>query len=360
MIYDISEELLTGSVYPGDPEPKLLKIERLDQEDECNLSGITACLHNGTHIDAPAHFIRGGATIEELDLETLSGKALVASFTGEISEDQMRDLLKSRKVHRLLIKGKAHLSADAARYCVKAGIRLLGTEVTSVDYEHEFKEDESEEFMDRADLYPIHQILLGAGCLILENVVLARVPDGSYELEAYPINIAGAEASLVRAVLKPYHQVPKMTTLCYIRRGDDYLMLLRNKKKDDINEGKWIGVGGKAEALESPNDCVIREAYEETGLTLVNPKLRGIITFLSDEWEAEYMMLYEADQFTGELTSDCPEGTLKWIPREEIGKLNLWDGDRIFLKELLETDHFINLKLQYEGDILKKATHYGA
>jgi len=144
----------------------------------------------------------------------------------------------------------------------------------------------------------------------------------------------------------------KLTTLCYIEndRGE-YLMLHRTKKRNDLNAGKWIGVGGKFEADETPEECLLREVYEETGLTLTHYRFRGIVTFLSNEWEGEYMHLFTADKYEGTLC-DCNEGELAWVPKNDVLKLNLWEGDHIFLRELLENDRFFSLKLSYTGDVL--------
>ena len=144
------------------------------------------------------------------------------------------------------------------------------------------------------------------------------------------------------------------TTLCYITRGDEVLMLHRVKKKNDLNQDKWIGIGGKFEKDESPDECLLREAYEETGLTLTNWKCRGIVTFLSDRWEGEYMYLFTADGFTGELKT-CEEGDLQWVSRDFISQLPLWEGDPIFLKLLWEDAPFFLLKLRYEGERLAEA-----
>lgn len=141
------------------------------------------------------------------------------------------------------------------------------------------------------------------------------------------------------------------TTLCYIEKDGCYLMLLRNKKEVDENKGKWIGVGGKFEEGESPEECLLRETREETGLTLLSYKLRAIVTFVSDEWGCEYMHLFTADQFEGELTP-CNEGELRWIPKNQILDLNLWEGDRPFLKLLFEDGPFFTMKLCYQGDEL--------
>ena len=142
------------------------------------------------------------------------------------------------------------------------------------------------------------------------------------------------------------------TSLCYIEKDGSYLMQHRVKKDHDLNEGKWVGVGGKFEEGESPEDCVIRETLEETGLTLTSFQYRGIITFLSDKWEGEHMHLFTADGFTGELVRDCPEGDLQWVPKEQVLSLPIWEGDRYFLDLLLRDSGFFTMKLAYEGDKL--------
>lgn len=144
----------------------------------------------------------------------------------------------------------------------------------------------------------------------------------------------------------------KLTTLCYIENDHgEYLMLHRTKKQNDLNAGKWIGVGGKFEADETPEECLLREVYEETGLTLTRYRFRGIVTFLSNKWEGEYMHLFTADKYEGTLC-DCNEGELAWVPKNDVLKLNLWEGDHIFLRELLKNDRFFSLKLSYTGDVL--------
>lgn len=148
------------------------------------------------------------------------------------------------------------------------------------------------------------------------------------------------------------------TTLCYIEQDGKYLMLHRVKKENDLNHDKWIGIGGKFEDKESPEDCVLREALEETGLTLQAPEYRGIVTFVSDQWPTEYMHLFWADKFTGELR-DCDEGTLEWISKEALLKLPMWEGDRIFLGLLADKAPFFSLKLAYQGDQLQEAVLNG-
>jgi len=142
------------------------------------------------------------------------------------------------------------------------------------------------------------------------------------------------------------------TTLCYIEKDGKYLMLLRNKKENDLNEGKWIGIGGKFEKDETPDQCLLREVKEETGLTLTEYKLRGVIGFISDKWDDENMYLYTATGFEGELNYDCSEGDLKWIDKDKVMDLNLWEGDRLFLPRLIAGENDINMALHYEGDEL--------
>ena len=146
----------------------------------------------------------------------------------------------------------------------------------------------------------------------------------------------------------------KNTTLCYIQRGDQYLMLHRVKKENDLNHDKWVGVGGKFEPNESPDDCLKREVLEETGLTLTGYRCRGVVTFLSDRWEGEYMYLYTADGFEGDLL-DCDEGTLEWVDIDRVPELPLWAGDRIFFRLLRQDAPWFSLKLRYAGDTLVEA-----
>lgn len=144
----------------------------------------------------------------------------------------------------------------------------------------------------------------------------------------------------------------KMTTLCYIENNDCYLILHRTKKKKDVNKDKWIGVGGHAEGNETPQECLIREVKEETGLLLTSYKFRGLITFISDEYEAEMMCLFTADGYTGELIT-CDEGELEWVKKSDVPQLPTWEGDAQFLKLLLEDEkRFFAMKLRYEGERL--------
>lgn len=141
----------------------------------------------------------------------------------------------------------------------------------------------------------------------------------------------------------------KLTTLCYMEKDECYLMLHRVSKENDINKDKWIGIGGHFEEGESPEECLLREVKEETGLTLLSWRFRGIVTFCSEGYGTEYMCLYTADGFSGEL-QDCAEGILQWIPKEQVNSLNLWEGDRIFLDLLWRETPFFSLKLSYGKD----------
>ena len=143
----------------------------------------------------------------------------------------------------------------------------------------------------------------------------------------------------------------KFTTLCYIEKNNKCLMLYRNKKSNDLNEGKWIGVGGKFEEKESPDECLLREVKEETGLTLTKYKLRCLITFVSDIWETEHMYVYTASDFTGTL-KNCPEGELHWIDKEKVKDLPTWEGDKIFLDRMEKEKDFFMVKVEYKGDKL--------
>ena len=145
----------------------------------------------------------------------------------------------------------------------------------------------------------------------------------------------------------------KLTTLCYIEKDDSYLMLHRGRKEKDINKDKWIGVGGHFEAEESPEDCLLREVREETGLELTSWRLRGIVTFSFEGFGTEYMFLYTADGFEGELTDLCNEGELEWVEKETVPSLPTWEGDSLFLDLLLADEkRFFTIKCVYEDDRL--------
>lgn len=144
-----------------------------------------------------------------------------------------------------------------------------------------------------------------------------------------------------------------LSTLCYIEKDNKYLMLHRTKKKNDINKDKWLGIGGKFEEGESPEECIIREVMEETGLTLNSYKLRAIITYVSTSWETEYVYVFTSNDFTGDLI-ECNEGDLQWIDKKEVTKLNIWEGDKIFVEKLRNDNKFFTVKFEYDGEKLVK------
>lgn len=150
-----------------------------------------------------------------------------------------------------------------------------------------------------------------------------------------------------------------MTTLCYIEKDDAYLMLHRIKKEKDINKDKWIGIGGHFETNESPEDCLLREVKEETGLTLTSYRFRGILTFLCDDITDYYICLYTADGYEGEL-KECNEGMLEWVPKDKLKDLPLWEGDLIFFRLLEENAPFFSLKLRYVNNVLIEAVLNGS
>ena len=143
-----------------------------------------------------------------------------------------------------------------------------------------------------------------------------------------------------------------ITTLCYIEHNNQYLMLHRVKKHHDMNEGKWIGIGGHVEEQETPEECLVREVKEETGLTLTSYLLRGLVTFLNSQYESELMCVYTADGYSGELM-ECNEGDLCWVDKAMVPQLPTWEGDRVFLDLLLSgEERFFSIKLRYEGEKL--------
>lgn len=144
------------------------------------------------------------------------------------------------------------------------------------------------------------------------------------------------------------------TTLCYLEQDGCYLMLHRVKKKRDVNKDKWVGVGGKFEPGEDALACVMREVQEETGLTMDQPLYRGMVDFFCPPWPAERMHLYTCTSFHGRMT-DCDEGTLEWVPKEQVCELPIWQGDKIFFDLLRREAPFFHLELHYEGDLLRRA-----
>ncbi|MEA4875222.1 NUDIX hydrolase [Anaerorhabdus sp.] len=148
-----------------------------------------------------------------------------------------------------------------------------------------------------------------------------------------------------------------LTTLCYIEKDNQFLMMHRTKKQNDPNAGKWIGLGGKFKDYESPEECVLREVKEETGLNLIQLSFRGIITFTNNDNWTEYMFLFTSTEFSGTLDFDCNEGELAWINKDEVTQLNLWEGDKYFLEKLVTDDSFFTMKLSYNGDKLIEAIY---
>lgn len=144
----------------------------------------------------------------------------------------------------------------------------------------------------------------------------------------------------------------KKTTLCYIRKDGQYLMLFRNKKEADPNEGKWLGIGGKFEVGETPEECLVREVREETGLILTDYHFHGVIHFRSDAWEDEDMYLYSGTDFHGSVDLNCSEGELRWVPEEDLLSLPMWEGDRCFLTPLVKGEDKISMTLRYAGENL--------
>ena len=140
----------------------------------------------------------------------------------------------------------------------------------------------------------------------------------------------------------------KFTTLCYIEKDNKYLMLHRTKKENDISKDKWLGVGGKFEDEESPEECIKRETKEETGLNLNKIKLRCIVTYVSTNWETEYMYVFTSNDFDGNLI-DCNEGDLQWIDKDKVLTLNTWEGDKIFIEKIQKDDSFFTIKFKYDG-----------
>ncbi len=192
-IHDISQEVFGCQVYPGDPAPEKQILNSMEEWDSYNLSAFSMCAHNGTHVDAPFHFIRDGKTVDEIDLDAFVGMAYVAEHQGTVSGDDAAEIIKKAKkqdpeaAKRILIKGKAEVSPEAAKVFASSGMLLLGNESQTVGPEDAPME--------------VHLILLGAGVILLEGVRLKDVSEGVYLLNAAPLNLSGAEGSPCRAVL---------------------------------------------------------------------------------------------------------------------------------------------------------------
>ncbi len=187
-IYDISQEVFGCAVFPGDPAPERQVLSEIAKGGSCNLTAIRMCAHNGTHVDAPYHFCADGKTIDEVGLAVWIGPCYVAEHEGVVTAEDMRRILKrAEEAERILIKGKAELSAEAARVCAEAGLLLYGNESQTVGPESAPAE--------------VHRILLGAGCVLLEGIRLGGVPEGAYLLNAAPLNLGGADGAPCRAVL---------------------------------------------------------------------------------------------------------------------------------------------------------------
>lgn len=142
-----------------------------------------------------------------------------------------------------------------------------------------------------------------------------------------------------------------LSTLCYIEKDGQYLMLHRTKKQNDLNKDKWLGIGGKFEEGESPEECIVRETREETGLILKSYKLRCIVTYVSTNWENEYMYVFTSKDFEGEMI-ECNEGDLQWVDKDKVVDLNTWEGDKIFLEKIQNSDGFFTVKFEYDGEKL--------
>ena len=155
-----------------------------------------------------------------------------------------------------------------------------------------------------------------------------------------------------------YDMGMRNSTLCYLEQGEKYLMLHRVKKENDLNHDKWIGVGGGFEGDESPDECLRREVMEETGLTLRSFRFRGVVTFVSNEWETEQMYLFTSDDYDGKMI-ECDEGDLEWVEKAKVTSLPIWEGDKLFLRLLSEDAPAFLMTLRYEGDTLVYASLNG-
>lgn len=187
-IYDISQELFGCAVYPGDPQPERFVTLSIKNGDVCNLTAFKMCAHNGTHVDAPFHFYADGKTIDQVDLDRFIGWAYVAEHEGDISAGDAKNILKAANgCERVLVKGKAVVTKEAAQVFAQAGIKLFGNESQTVGPIDAPKE--------------VHLIMLGAEIVLLEGIRLEKVPVGKYFLNAVPLNLGGADGSPCRATL---------------------------------------------------------------------------------------------------------------------------------------------------------------
>ena len=192
-LYDISQEVFGCRVFPGDPSPQKKTMLSITNGDVCNLTELTMCAHNGTHVDAPFHFINEGKTIDQVDLDRFIGYAYVAEHEGDISADDARRILDQAKkcdpasAERILVKGNAVMTKEAAEVFAAANIKLFGNESQTVGSEDSPME--------------VHLIMLGAQVVLLEGIRLAAVPEGAYILNAAPLNLGGADGSPCRATL---------------------------------------------------------------------------------------------------------------------------------------------------------------
>ena len=187
-IYDISQEVFSCAVYPGDPSPQKEIKMSMNAGAVCNLTALSMCSHNGTHVDAPYHFINNGKTIDQVSLEKFVGACYVAEHEGVVTEEDAKEILKrAEAAKRILIKGKAEVSAEAARVFAEGGVWLIGNESQTVGPENAPME--------------VHLILLGAEVVLLEGIRLAHVPEGMYLLNAAPLNLGGTDGAPCRAIL---------------------------------------------------------------------------------------------------------------------------------------------------------------
>ena len=191
MIYDISQEVFSCKVFPGDPSPEAERMLSIEKGDVCNLTKISMCAHNGTHVDAPYHFLDEGRTLDQIPLEAYVGDCFVVHHEGDVNAENAREILTKacalQAGERILIGGKTTVTEEAAKVFAEAGIKLIGNESQTVGPEN--------------GPMAVHLILLGAEVVLLEGIVLKKVPEGKYLLNAAPLNLAGADGAPCRAIL---------------------------------------------------------------------------------------------------------------------------------------------------------------